>query len=268
MANKQIIDYDAKTGLARDDYLLEQDNAGGLYTKTTPGQVLGLLQTSDLPNGVLKTPAAISGTLQSVEDKDGNKSVLQVSTNAAYVSTTDDDTDYGLLKTEVSSTLTSGTGTPYEAAPLAVRGTYTIPSGVTANYLFGIIGSVYRSGEAADAGTASVMRALSFGVGITKTAATVGVVEMSAIDTTLYRRGTGSYGTVYGINISTSGTATTTTQYGIYLNLSATSVTTNYSFYNATSAARFMAKLPTSSSGLASGELWCDTSDSNRVKMV
>jgi hypothetical protein len=68
MANKQIIDYDAKTGLARDDYFLEQDNAGGLYTKTTPAQILGLLQISDLPNGVLKTPTAISGTLQVVGD--------------------------------------------------------------------------------------------------------------------------------------------------------------------------------------------------------
>jgi hypothetical protein len=80
MANKQIIDYDAKTGLARDDYFLEQDNAGGLYTKTTPGQVLGLLQTSDLPTGVLKTPAAISGTLQSVEDASGNVSGLKIGT--------------------------------------------------------------------------------------------------------------------------------------------------------------------------------------------
>jgi hypothetical protein len=80
MANKQIIDYDAKTGLARDDYFLEQDNAGGLYTKTTPSQVLGLLQTSDLPTGVLKTPAAISGTLQSVEDASGNVSGLKIGT--------------------------------------------------------------------------------------------------------------------------------------------------------------------------------------------
>jgi hypothetical protein len=80
MANKQIIDYDAKTGLARDDYLLEQDNAGGLYTKTTPAQILGLLQTSDLPAGVLKTPAAISGTLQSVEDVAGNVSGLKIGT--------------------------------------------------------------------------------------------------------------------------------------------------------------------------------------------
>jgi hypothetical protein len=86
MANKQIIDYDAKTGLARDDYFLEQDNAGGLYTKTTPAQILGLLQTSDLPAGVLKTPAAISTTLQSVEDKDGNASALQISTTNAVVS--------------------------------------------------------------------------------------------------------------------------------------------------------------------------------------
>jgi hypothetical protein len=80
MANKQIIDYDAKTGLARDDYLLEQDNAGGLYTKTTPAQILDLLQTSDLPNGTLKTPAAISGTLQSVEDASGNVSGLKIGT--------------------------------------------------------------------------------------------------------------------------------------------------------------------------------------------
>jgi hypothetical protein len=80
MANKQIIDYDAKTGLTRDDYFLEQDNTGGLYTKTTPGQVLGLLETSDLPTGVLKTPAAISGTLQSVEDAAGNVSGLKIGT--------------------------------------------------------------------------------------------------------------------------------------------------------------------------------------------
>jgi hypothetical protein len=87
MANKQIIDYDAKTGLARDDYFLEQDNAGGLYTKTTPAQILGLLQTSDLPTGVLKTPAAISGTLQSVEDAAGNASALYASSNKVCVGT-------------------------------------------------------------------------------------------------------------------------------------------------------------------------------------
>jgi hypothetical protein len=88
MANKQIIDYDAKTGLARDDYLLEQDNAGGLYTKTTPSQVLGLLQTSDLPAGVLKTPAVINGTLQSVEDASGNTSALKIGETGVLVEPT------------------------------------------------------------------------------------------------------------------------------------------------------------------------------------
>jgi hypothetical protein len=239
----------------------------GVLKLTSDVPSVAALLRSEMPTGALFVDAAISGTLQAVEDKDGNASALQLSTKKAYVSTTNDDVDFGLLKTEVSSTLTGGTGTPYEAAPLAVRGTYTIPSGVTANYLFGLIGSVYRSGEAADTGTASVMRALSFGVGITNTGATVGVVEMSAIATTLYRRGTGAYGTVYGINVATSGTATTTTQYGVYLNLQTSGVTTAYSIYNAVTS-RFMAKLPTSSSGLSSGELWCDTSDSNRVKMV
>jgi hypothetical protein len=87
MANKQIIDYDAKTGLARDDYFLEQDNAGGLYTKTTPGQVLELLQTSDLPDTVLVTPSTIGSSLQAVEDAAGNASALYASSNKVCVGT-------------------------------------------------------------------------------------------------------------------------------------------------------------------------------------
>jgi hypothetical protein len=124
MANKQIIDYDAKTGLARDDYLLEQDNVGGLYTKTTPAQILGLLQTGDLPTGVLKTPAAISGTLQSVEDEAGNVSGLKIGTGDIEVN--------GLTIGRGAGGEINNTAVGYNSLSSNTSGTYNTAVGGTA----------------------------------------------------------------------------------------------------------------------------------------
>lgn len=49
MANKQINQYEATELPARDDLLLKQPSAGGLYETLTPAQLLSLLLATDLP---------------------------------------------------------------------------------------------------------------------------------------------------------------------------------------------------------------------------
>ena len=104
MTNKEIGDYDAIATPARTDLLLAQPPVGGLYKTYTPADVLGLLEASDvpdlsatkitsdeldtarLPTGTLTLDdVALDGTLRSVKDKDGNTSVLKLSTSEVTI---------------------------------------------------------------------------------------------------------------------------------------------------------------------------------------
>jgi hypothetical protein len=256
MANKQIIDYDAKTGLTRDDYFLEQDNAGGLYTKTTPGQVLGLLETSDLPTGVLKTPAAISGTLQSVEDVAGNVSGLKIGTGDIEV-----------------NGLTIGRGAGGD-----IRNTAVGSNALQANA--GIINTAVgenalQSNTAGNRNTAVGNEALQSN--------TTGIRNTAMGNTALYSNTTGDFNTAFGQDAGrfagSGSTPNETSAECIYLgyraragadgrqkeNVIGYDITGNGDNTTTIGEKPVFPDMPTSSSGLPSGALW---NDSGTVKIV
>jgi hypothetical protein len=257
MTNKQILDYDDKTGLARDDYLLEQDNAGGLYTKTTPGQVLGLLQTSDLPTGVLKTPAAISGTLQSVEDAAGNVSGLKISTGDIEV-----------------NGLTIGLGGGGDFRNTAV-GTTALNSNTT-GYRNTAIGNTTLYSTTTGYRNIAVGHAALY-------SNTTGKYNSAFGDNALYSNTTGDYNSALGYfagRYAGSGTTPNETSSGcIYLGYSTRAGADgrqreNVIGYDLTGSGNntttigekpVFPDMPTSSAGLPSGALW---NDSGTVKIV
>jgi hypothetical protein len=277
MANKQIIDYDAKTGLTRDDYLLEQDNAGGLYTKTTPAQILGLLQTSDLPAGVLKTPAAISGTLQSVEDAAGNVSGLKIGTGDIEVNgmtvgrgaggdTTNTTIGYNALSSNTTGTKNTAVGTN------------TLSSNTTEDYNSAFGYNALPSNTTGNQNTALGYASLYDNTtGIRNTA--VGVAALFYNTTGIRNTAVGYYAGRYA---GSGSVPNETSLECIYLgyqtragadgrqkeNVIGYNITGNGNNTTTIGEKPVFPDMPTSSSGLPSGALWCDTSDSNRIKMV
>jgi hypothetical protein len=258
MANKQIIDYDAKTGLARDDYFLEQDNAGGLYTKTTPAQILGLLQTSDLPTGVLKTPAAISGTLQSVEDVAGNVSGLKIGTGDIEVN---------------ALTVGRGAGGSITNTAIGYTALYTNTTGVR-NTAIGY--TALYTNTTGIRNTAIGYNALY--------STTTGSRNTAVGNAALYSNTTGIHNTAVGqvAGRYAGGGGNETSSRCIYLgyltkagadgrqkeNVIGYNITGNGNNTTTIGEKPVFPDMPTSSAGLPSGALWCDTTDSNRIKMV
>jgi hypothetical protein len=278
VANKQIIDYDAKTGLARDDYLLEQDNAGGLYTKTTPAQILGLLQTSDLPTGVLKTSAAISGTLQSVEDASGNVSGLKIGTGDIEVNGLTIGRGAGgtISNTAVGNSTLSSNTTSFQNTAV---GNNALSSNTTGKQNTAVGNSTLSSNTTGEQNTAVGNVALSSNTTGNRNTA-VGNVALSS-------NTTGEYNIAIGQNAGRyAGSGTTpneTSSECIYLGrltragangrqkenvIGGGSLVGNGNNTTTIGEKPVFPDMPTSSAGLPSGALWCDTSDSNRIKMV